>query len=775
MLIKNKLLLSILCVFLFPVVFLTPSKTFSQVAVGQWRDFLPYTNGAKVCLSDNKVYCATDVSLFYLNKIDYSLTKLSKLTGLSEIGFSSINYIADKQTLIIGYSSGNIDLIANNKIYNIPDIKRKQLTGLKTINSITEINGNIYLSCAFGIVVLNIDKKEIADTYYIGNFGGMVNVNRITADNQFIYAATDQGIFKASLTNQNLSDYNNWSQITNIQNYNKRFNAIAYFNQMIYANYSSGTSNGDQVYVLNNGSWQNLSYPISFVRDIKVSGNKIIIVGNTVEVFDQNNQHYTESPAQGRDAVIDDAGTMWIADAWSGLLKKNPTENFVAIAPNGPSNNYVMDISIVNGNMWVAPGGRDASWSNIWNPGALYNFNNNTWTNYSQYGSPLLTNTPDIVCVTINPQNPNDIFAGSWDGGVIEILNNTISKVYNSKNSSLQSIFSTSEYTRISSITFDKNNNMWVVNSGVSSPISVRTKDGKWYHLNYGSYITSPNVGKLIVTRSGDKWVFLPNGFGLLAFNENGTYTTTSDDKFKTFNVVDKNGTAISNNIYSMAEDLDGNIWVGTDQGVVVYYNETDVFNSGTLPAQQIIIQSQVGDTIPKYLLQTETVTAIAVDGANRKWFGTANAGVFLMSSDGTKQLQSFNVDNSPIISNNITSIAIDQQSGEVFFGTDKGIVSYRGTATQGGDFFNNVYAFPNPVRPGYNGIITIKGLVTNVNVKITDIIGNIVFETTALGGQAIWDGHNFSGQKVHTGVYLVFCTNDDGSKTYVTKILFIN
>ena len=223
--------------------------------------------------------------------------------------------------------------------------------------------------------------------------------------------------------------------------------------------------------------------------------------------------------------------------------------------------------------------------------------------------------------------------------------------------------------------------------------------------------------------------------------------------------------------MYSIAEDLDGDIWVGTDQGIVVYYYPENVFEDSDFHAQRIILT--IGD-VTQYLLNTEMITAIAIDGANRKWLGTKSSGVYLVSENGTEEIHHFTEGNSPLLSNQINDIGINHETGEIFFATDKGLISYRGSATMGSDEFRDVYVYPNPVRENYDGDITIRGLVSDVNVKITDISGNIVYETTAEGGQATWNGKNFSGSRVSTGIYLVFCSNDDGSKTYITKLLFI-
>jgi Two component regulator propeller len=303
--------------------------------------------------------------------------------------------------------------------------------------------------------------------------------------------------------------------------------------------------------------------------------------------------------------------------------------------------------------------------------------------------------------------------------------------------------------------------------------INVLKPNGTWQAFDFtGLLPVGITASEIIVTQSGQKWVILPRGTGMLVFDDNGTLTNTSDDKKKKLGFTVGAGAIPGTDIYCLAEDRDGEVWVGTDKGVGVFYCPESIFSTNGCDAQQILIEQ---DGYTQILLETQVVTAIAVDGANRKWIGTEGGGVFLMSPDGTEQLAHFDAANSPLLSDNITSIAIDQATGEVFFGTTRGIVSYRGEAIEGKDEMGDVYAFPNPVRPEYAGPIAITGLVKDADVKITDVRGNIVFKTTALGGQAIWDGNNFKGERAASGVYLVLIANEDGTQTAVTKILLMN
>jgi ligand-binding sensor domain-containing protein len=254
-------------------------------------------------------------------------------------------------------------------------------------------------------------------------------------------------------------------------------------------------------------------------------------------------------------------------------------------------------------------------------------------------------------------------------------------------------------------------------------------------------------------------------------FTDNGTPDNPADDLSTVLNSSAGHGKITGTTVFAMAEDHNGEVWIGTEKGISVFYSPENIFSGQNFDAQQILVTE--GGYV-QYLLENETVTAIAIDGANQKWIGTDRGGVFLFSEDGTKQVYHFMAENSPLLSDRITSIALNQD-GEVFFGTDKGVISFRAPAAPGGDTNENVYAFPNPVRENYEGYIAVKGLVNNAQVRITDVNGVLVYSTRAEGGQAIWDGKNFDGKKARTGVYLVYAANDSGSEKVVTKILIIN
>ncbi|HKK41609.1 MAG TPA: two-component regulator propeller domain-containing protein, partial [Bacteroidales bacterium] len=391
-------------------------------------------------------------------------------------------------------------------------------------------------------------------------------------------------------------------------------------------------------------------------------------------------------------------------------------------------------------------------------------FENNKWTNITS------SSIKDPLRSLIDPSDNSHMFITTWGWGLLEYRNNELVNEYTESNSPLQTIIPGQHYVRICGMAMDRNNYLWITQTEVPGSIKVLKPDGSW--IVDPLTIDAPDMGDIIIAKNGYKWIILPRGYGLYVLDDNNTPGNFNDDRTKKMLVEDGEGKIISV-VYSIAEDLDGNIWVGTDQGPLVYYNPERIFD-GDAKASRIKIPRNDGTGLADYLLGTEAVTAIAVDGANRKWLGTSASGTYLVTADGTKTLENFNEQNSPILSNTVVSLAVDNKTGDVWFGTSKGIQSYRSNATAGGDNFSNVYSFPNPVRDDYSGNVTITGLLRNTQIRITDISGNLVYETVSDGGQATWDLQTYNGRRVTTGVYLVFCASEDGSQSCVTKMLVI-
>lgn len=758
------------------------SYSFSQIPIGSWRTHLSYNKAINVAPAHNVVYCQTTGGLFVFNIYDNSVKKLDKVNELSDVTIKCIQYIPEKKSLVIGYDNGNIDIIKNNKIINISDIKQKPIIGDKSINCIEYYNGKTYLGTGFGIVVIDIDKYEVKETFLIGPNATNVEVQSIAFGDNKIYAATTNGIYSASMQGVNLANYQNWSKILNIPNYNKNFKDIEYFNQKLYAVYKSNTWGGDKLYVNDNNIWFELDTSLKNIKSLQVFNNKLTICDEVmIRLIEQSSDTLQKIIIQGltpNNAVFDEHGNLWVADVYGGMvLKRKNAENndLIWIKPNGPMFNDVMRIDCKSNNLWATAGGITGTLNNQWRGAAIYQFKDQEWRTIFQYSHSQLLNVFDVCYVKINPNNPNQVYFGSYGSGLIKVTDGNVDTVFNQYNSPLETIIPNQPYVRISGLDFDSDGNLWIALSEVTNNVAVLKKDGTWHTFALSVPMGGKKItGNIISTSKGVKWIILPKGGGLFAFSENGTLNNTSDDKYKKVSIISNEGEEISNDVFCAKEDKDGLLWVGTAKGLVYYYNQENVFNQSNIYAQRIKLPNEI-EGQANYLFESEVITALAIDGSNRKWVGTNSGGVFLMSEDCTKEIFHFTVENSPLLSNTINDIAIDPYSGEVFFATDKGICSFRSTATEGMEFHYNVEVFPNPIKPDYNGIIAIRGLVENAFVKITDISGNLIYETKAEGGQAVWNGKTYNGKRAATGVYFIFSTNEEGKETFVAKLLFIN
>lgn len=743
-----------------------------QTIIGAWKSHLSFTGAVKVVDAGDRIYCATGSGLFYYHKTDHTVKIMTRVEGLSDLEISSIAYDDKRDLLLVTYRNTNVDLVGSHDIQNIPDIKRKQITGNKTIHNSIIIGEFAYLSCGFGIVVINLEKREIRDTYYIGENGSQSNVYDLVSDGTWLYAATESGVYKADLNSPNLIDYNNWSRISDLPFPSGTYNALAWFNGRLYVSMSIPPGDKDSLFYFEAGSWQ--AFPTLETGRIyhigETNGKLIVITRSKVALYDaDNNELQKQVVGDPNHAFQDSDGILWIADRSGGMIRSPDPWSSDTICPGGPISNDVAAIAIAKDLIYTVAGSVTSGWGNTFNHAELNIYSQGAWdgTVTAVYRDP--------IHVSIDPGNKNHVFAASWGYGLLEYLDGVLTNVYDEDNSTLQSIIPGGDFHRLGGTVFDHDRNLWVTNSAVAEPVSVRMSNGDWIGFELDGLLKVNALGRIINTLNDHKWILCHQGQGLFVFDVNGTPENISDDSYKKFNVVDVDGKLISNNVYSFAEDKNGNIWVGTDEGIVVYYSPSRIFSDELFYGQQIIVPRNDGTGLADVLLQNENVSAIAVDGANRKWIGTTRGGVFFLSDDGLEEIHHFTSENSPLLSNNIIDIAVDGNNGTVYFGTDKGLISYKGTAIEGKEFFDDVYVYPNPVREDYTGEIVITGLLADVNVKITDISGNIVYETTSLGGQAIWDGRTFSGNRVSTGVYLVFCTNEDGSMTHITKLLVIN
>ena len=757
----------------------------SQPAIGDWTDYQSYAHAKNVADTGEKVYCVTEGGLFSYNKTDNSIQKMSGINGLSDVGIQRLAYSRENNLLLVAYQNANVDLIIGKNVFNLSDIKRKQIPADKTINNVM-FSGNLaYLSCGFGIVVVKLERKEIKDTYFIGKEGEYMNVQDMATDGKYLYAATSRGIYRAISSEPNLQNYNNWSRLTDIPRADRKFSRIKYFNGKIFANYTPDQYDGDEMYRLNGETWTPFLPEIRFVSDVTITGDYLVFASREeVKVYNKQLElveHVNKYALSGREetsiqpfcAVLDAQNILWVADQKHGLIKVGSKDE--RIVPEGPVDNKIFSLTMNGTDLWITSGGRDNAWNNLFSEPQFQLNRDGKWSVFDKKVFPVLNDFKDMVCVAVDPNNPDHVFAGSWGGGVLEFDAGKFVKRYDNFNSSLQTQLPnlpSAPYVRIGGMDFDSEGNLWVTNTGVANVLSSFKTDGKWESYELSGIANKYSIGKVVVTQNDDKWVVVPRGHDLYVLK-----STNDQSKQQKVTAYFTNGkeelyTEMSD-VYALAEDKKGQIWVGTSTGVAVFSNPERIWEDGRMYAFRPGVDRNDGIFHP--LLEKETITAIAVDGANRKWFGTKNSGIFLISEDGETELENFNTENSPLPANDINDIAINQKTGEVFIGTGAGLISYMGMATEPTDEYTDVYVYPNPVRETYDGPIVVKGLVDETDVRITDISGNLVNKTTSLGGQAIWDGKNLNGNRCKTGVYLVFMTDASGNKTMVTKLLFIH
>jgi sugar lactone lactonase YvrE len=745
-----------------------------QTPVGSWSDHLIYNSTKSLAVSEREVFASTGSSIIVYNKDYAELKKLSAVNSLTETGISNIAWSKENDALVIAYNSTNIDLLVDNTIYNIPDISRKYIPGKKEINRIKTNGKYAYLLSSFGIVVLDIVKKEIFDTWK----PGLAEVWDIAFGNNKLYAATSNGLYYAEASNPGLSYYGNWNLISFLPVPLGKYTSVIFSGQKVYAN-RSDPSGGDIIYGIDSGFsvFSNIPGIQNLSLDNETGSDGFTVTSKEFIRYFHNasSQPVTiSSYGWGKPYIshsIADNGKLWIADISAGLIMSEDMKTFSELTLPGPTSNDIFHLTSGNGKVIVCGGGVNVAWTNLNKPLQVSVFENNTWTSISS-GSIY-----DAMRAISDPDNKDHMFVSTWGGGLLEYENNSLINKYSYQNSPLQTIIPGLQYVRICGLAFEKPGKLWMTHNGVPGSFKILRTDGtKW--SNGSIWLTNPvtidaaAIGDIIITKRGHKWVLLPRGPGLFVLDDNNTPEIFSDDRSKMMVIKDPENKVIAF-AYSIAEDLDGNIWIGTDQGPLVYYNPENVFDDD-LKAYRIKTPRNDGSGLSDIVLATETITSISVDGANRKWVGTASSGAFLLSPEGTVLINNYNEQNSPILSNSIKSIAIDSKSGDVWFGTSKGIVSYRGNATEGEKKFTSVYAFPNPVREDFTGNVTITGLIRDSQIRITDISGNLVYETESNGGEASWDLKTYNGKRVSTGVYLVFCASNDGSESTVTKMLVI-
>jgi hypothetical protein len=763
---KISAVLIIILVFLF-------KPAHSQLLQGDWRDHLSYRQCYSIADAGDWVFCGAKSGLISYNEETNTLRKHSKVTGLSDVLVSAIGYSSESNLLVVGYANGNIDLLREgDSPTNLSDIKRKILAADKKIYDIFIYGQSAYLSCGFGIVVLNLEQKEIKETYILGENGTYIKVNDLTILDNKIYAATEMGIVAADINSGNLLDYKNWYRINILPQHLGEFKQIEDHQEKLFAVYNEDASGYDRIITFDESNYQEWNGVYDTVVNGIHSSNGYFSISCPARgiIYTSNYQLLMTTVSYGNSEIyVKTMDEIFVAATYSGFTLWNSNQEVKYLPISGPNTSLASKVCAFSDQVWVTTGGPSAPYIG----GEAYSYLEGKWTSYLSNDFPTTDPIGNTYKVAIDPRDPSHVFVTSYTYGLIEFRNGEIYKVYEEDYEDLFDDFRPYVGLRISGLDFDNFGNLWMVMDLVSKPLFKIDTEGNWSRPNIPSNTMLSQertlYSDLLVTKDGHIWI-LGLSLGIVVLRDDGT------DHFeaKSFNIKNQSGNQLTSG-FCLEEDNEGNIWVGTNNGPIVYYSPWNIFYLNDVSGYQIPIPRNDGTNLIDYLLFNDAIPEIETDGGDRKWFATENSGVFLVSADANETLLNFKNDNSPLLSNNVTGIGINQKNGEVFFATALGLVSYGGTATKGASDYSDVYVYPNPVNPDYEGNITVKGLVENSIVKITDVSGNLVWETKSLGGQAIWDGHNFDGDKVATGVYLIMLATEDGSKSHITKVLFMH
>ncbi|MEX1001949.1 MAG: two-component regulator propeller domain-containing protein [Crocinitomicaceae bacterium] len=752
------------------------TKAFTQLGMLDWRIHFSSFRAVGIAESETDVYMACSNGIIEYDTEDKAVSMLTSTNGLSDLGISAI--AGDGSSVAIGYANGNLDILEGNTITNIPWIKLAELSGNKKVNSFYFDENTIYVTTNIGLVVVDNKEKEILDTYYPYD---NPSINDVTIFQDSLYLATPKGIYYAHKDQSFLNDKTQWKKLNSIPSYltNANISEVETFGNRLLFAYNSDNFKEDSLYFIENGITTPFSGNPYEILDVTTDENQLFLCQyGIVKVYDQDLNEELAIFNVGENfpvvrGCLFKEGEYFLADSRNGLVKGTNSWTSQSVFSNTPFVDGSYRIDIQYGTVLVAGGGMTHNLQNNFFRNGVYRFKDEEWTNFNYQNQDSLDYDTfwDFISVVVNPDNTDEIaFGSSSEGGLVVIKDGiNISKIYDDTNSPLERNLGK---ILISDMKYDNDGNLWIVNAG-DEPLKMLTPDGIWHTFSLGSAAKHQYPYRLLIDNNGTKWVGI-NHVGLIAFNENGTYGDVSDDQLQSLSASEGYGNLPSIFVKALAQDIDGEIWIGTDQGMVVLYNTSQLFEGdfGEYDANPILIE--VDGEVEK-LLGTSDITCITVDGGNRKWIGTSSSGAFCLSPDGTEEVYRFTQENSPLISNNVFDIRIDHLSGEVYFATENGIVSMRADATIGDQEFSDINVFPNPVRPDYAGPITIQGLGYQSDVKITDVSGNVVYKTTSNGGTVIWDGNTLEGERAHSGVYLVWSAIASGKGKNVAKILLIN
>lgn len=758
-------------------------QLFGQIGTGQWRLHVPATKAIDIAAGNGLAFAAFESGLIEYDLEAKETSIWTDVNGLSDINLTTLYYNSTTSALYIGYENGNFDKLLNGKITNVPSINMADIPGSKRINKIVPYNQYIYLATGFSIVQYDPIKDEIKDTWYPTN--GNEPVLDLAFRNDSIFALTKHNLLAAEVNNFALADPNEWIQSNLLPVLsNNAYSEIECINNELFVLFKKDAYGQDSVFHVSHSAIESVmdmnSYEIYSITAIEgkltINTDGAIFRLNSDNSISSDYNSYNAGTWLSAQNSFFYNNSMWVADSKNGMVELPSFYNYNRILFSGPPKKEFFFLDCENSMLAVAGGGLSQAASNYSSSG-VYVLKDESWSLYDRDNMNLWNDAGiwDFLAITIDPKETEKIAVGTFSPTPISLLSykGQVTDTFTPANSTLQYTEAGGSLCMINAVEYDESGNLWVLNGFTDSPLNVYTAEGNWYAFETGLASKNKFGKKLVIDYNGNKW-FSMDGAGLFAYNDNETIANPSDDAFKNINSGEFTGGLPSNTVSAIAVDFDNEIWIGTDNGFAVLYNSDNVFDAqaGEYNAQRIKLEYE-GNV--EYVLGNTNVTDIEVDGANRKWFATANSGIILLSADGLEVLSQFTSENSPLISNNVLDLKLDQNTGELFIVTDKGLVSYRTDASYEDPEYANVKVFPNPARPDFEGPITIQGIRYDSDIKITDVAGNLVYQTTSNGGTATWNGKTINGEKVTSGVYLIWTAPNEGKGRKVGKVLVIH
>ena len=738
----------------------------SQSLVQKWEGHFSYQYISAITSNENTLITAADNAIFLYDTQTHQRTTLTTIEGLTGESISSLHFDNTNNQLIVGYENGMLSVYSFDDASIYTDVSIYNKTSLsnskKRINAFEVFDNQLIISCDFGISIYNPTKKEFGDTYYFGANGNPLAVRQTVVFEEYIYAATDVGIYRAFKNANNLISYTNWELITGGD-----WNGLTLFEEKLVATHKSNRS----IYEFNGATFvKKITLP-SVIKSIEAHSTQLVVATqNAIELI---NTDFTVAQTlsyneQKYGCAIGKENYVYAGTEKDGLVKINSlaTNDAEIISPEGPLSNFAFNITVIPNEIWVVYG----DYSIYFNPfpekrEGFSHFKENTWVNVP-YSDVL--GASNLVHVNPHPKDSSKVYMGSFQSGLLYVEDDVPQVLYNQYNSGLESIsFVDYSSIRIRSTYFDENGDLWVLTAFLEEGLKKLGADGSWTSYSIQTAVpdhTLISAYSNIVKDRNNTLFFGSSHNGIVGFTTQGG-SPISKSIFGEENNFPHNG------VRTVALDLDGYLWMGTTKGLRVIYDTASFFSEESLKVQEIIIDDQGNAS---ELLYQQFITSIKVDGNNRKWVATADSGVFLFSANGQETLQHFTKENSPLPSNTVNAVELDPATGKVYFATAKGLISFQGKAFLPEETYSNVTVYPNPVRPGFHDDVTIRGLIENSHVKITDIEGNLVFEGQSDGGSILWNQEAFGRHKVASGVYLIFISDAEGTKTKIAKLMII-